>query len=240
LSRLRAATSSEGDSRAADRRSEVVTSRRVLDEERERSRHQHHDDEPLHMTRVYSELRNVMGDRDIMVDEAVSMASYLHDFFEFRHADTLLSSKQSWLGWGWGAALGAQLSRPKQKVVAVLGDGSASYTPQALWTAQRYEIPILAVIVNNGRYMAVENHLHNYAGQSVAHREYVGTELGGIDFVALAHGFGVVGERVSSPDDLGPALKAGYSSDGPRLIEIIMDPNDAGLGRIPIPRPQPT
>jgi benzoylformate decarboxylase len=193
---------------------------------------------PIRMPRLYAELRAAMPPDAIMVDEAVSMASYLHAFFEFSEADTLLSSKQSWLGWGWGAALGAQLARPDRRVVACLGDGSASYAPQALWTARRAGLPIITVIVDNGGYMAVENHLREFDGLAARSRCYPGTAIGDIDFVALAGAYGVPGRRVELPREIGPALRWALAAAGPAVIHVIVDPDDAGLGRRPIPRPE--
>lgn len=196
------------------------------------------DASPIRMPRLYAELRAAMPSDAILVDEAVNMASYLHAYFPLSEPDTLLSSKQSWLGWGWGAALGARLAYPNRRVVACLGDGSASYSIQALWTAQRYRLPIATVIVDNGGYMAVENHLRQFGGRALARRVYPGTELGDIDFVSLARGYGVPGMHVEEPGAIGPALRWAMGIDGPALVQVRVDPDDAGLGRAPIPRPQ--
>ncbi len=220
----------------AARREEVRALRAALDDERERVRQAVGDRRPIRMPRIYAELRAALPDDAVMVDEAVNMASYLHDFFEFRVPDTLLSSKQSWLGWGVGASVGAQLARPSQRVVAVLGDGSATYGIQGLWTAMRHALPIVTLILNNGGYMAVQNHLREYGGDAAAARRYPGTDLSGIDFVSLGRGFGIVGERVSEPAAIGPALRAALASGEPRVLEIVIDPDDAGFRRAPIPR----
>ena len=221
----------------AARREAVCAQRAALDAERERERRAVWDRRPIRMPRVYAELRTAMPDDAVMIDEAVNMASYLHDFFDFRVPGTLLSSKQSWLGWGIGASLGAQLARPDRRVVAVLGDGSATYGIQALWTAARYHLPIVTVILNNGGYMAVQHHLRAYGARAAAAGRYPGTELSGIDFVSLARGFGVFAERVDDPDAIGPALRSALASGAPRVVEIAIDPNDAGFRRAPIPRP---
>ena len=191
---------------------------------------------PIRMPRLYAELRAAMPADAIMVDEAVNMASYLHAFFPLREPDTLLSSKQSWLGWAWGAALGAQLAYPDRRVVACLGDGSASYSIQTLWTAQRYRLPIVTVVIDNGGYMAVENHLRDFAGRAAARGVYPGTELGGIDFVSLAAGYGVPGVHVDSPGAIAEALGWAMQLGGPALVQVKVDPDDAGLDRAPIPR----
>jgi benzoylformate decarboxylase len=233
---VRAASSEEALVAIRARRQRVEQTRRKLEAERERIRRERWDAYPISMVRVYSELRRMMKPEDLMVDEAVNMASYLHDFFPLLKPNTFLSSKQSWLGWGWGAALGAQLARPEVRVVACLGDGSASFTIQALWTAQKYRIPITAVILNNGGYMAVQNHLRGYGHRAAKAARYPGTDIGGIDFVRLAAGYGVQGRLVQHPDDLAAALEWALATSGPSLVEVLIDPDDPGLGRRPIER----
>jgi benzoylformate decarboxylase len=222
---------------AAERhRSDVHVARADLNEARARELASVREAHPIRMPRLYAELRAALPDDAIMVDEAINMASYLHAFFDFRTADTLLSSKQGWLGWGWGAALGAQLAHPERRVVAVLGDGSASYAVQALWTAAQGRLPIVSVILDNGGYVAVQNHLRNYGGQAVAAATYPGSLLGGIDFVALAAGYGVPGRLVDGPAEIGEGLRWALGVDGPSLVQVRIDPDDAGMGRAPIPR----
>jgi len=231
------AAMADADLEAARNRKEVVEARgRALDGHRANLLRQCWDSVPIRMPRLYTELRRAMPTDAIMIDEAVNMASYLHEFFEFLEPGTLLSSKQSWLGWGWGAALGSQLARPDRRVVACLGDGSAAYTIQALWTAAHYQIPVAAVILNNGRYMAVENHLRMYGQRAAAERKYIGTEITGIDFAGLARSFGVEAERVETPEMLGPAFQRALARHAPFLVEVLIDPDDAGFDRRPIPR----
>ena len=234
--RVREAAGPGGARDAARRRAEVAGLRAAIDARRAHLRAETWARRPIRMPRVYAELRAAMPDDAVMVDEAINMASYLHDSFELRLPGTLLSSKQGWLGWGWGAALGAQLARPERRVVACLGDGSATYALQALWTANRYGLPVVSVILNNGGYVAVQNHLRNYGGSALARREYVGTDLGGIDFVGLAQAFGVAAERVEDPDGLRPAFDRALAAGAPRLVEVALDRDDAGSGREPIPR----
>lgn len=227
----------EADRVAADRRCAAVAAAKAeqvqIREEFARLRRNSH---PIHMTRVYEELRSLLNDDGVMVDEAVNMASYLHQFYEFRKSGTLLSSKQSWLGWGWGAALGAQLALPRQKVVACLGDGSALFGIQALGTAARHHIPVTTIVLNNGRYIAVENHLRQYGGYAASTGRFVGTALPPIDFVGVAEGFGVSGVRVSHASELRPVLAKALNTPAPTLVEIAIDPDDAGWGRPPIDR----
>lgn len=237
ITRQLQATMSESDlSSAAARRRSVEAERRALDLERDRLRDLRWDSEPIHMTRLYSELRTVMDAHDIMVDEAVNMASYLHGFYTFSRPHTLYSSKQSWLGWGWGAAMGVWLANQDRQVVLCIGDGSASYALQALWTAKRYEIPIKVIVLNNGRYMAVANHLRNYDTRAAKHGEYIGTDIEGMDFVAISKGFGVEARRLSDPSTVRETLTWLMKSERPAVVEALIDPDDAGYHRRPLPR----
>ncbi len=92
------------------------------------------------------------------------------------------------------------------------------------------------MILNNGRYMAVENHLRTYGRRAAAERRYIGTEITGIDFAGLARGFAVEAERVEAPDMLGPAFQRALARHAPSLVEVLIDRDDAGFGREPIPR----
>lgn len=233
---VRSSASDELRERVASRTAQIQAERRALDTAR-RAREGSDGSRPsVTMPRLYAGLRAALPADAIMIDEAVTMASYLHEHFTFVEPNTLLSSKQSWLGWGVGAAIGAQLAQPARRVVAVLGDGSAAYLAQGLWTAAQQHLPILYVVLNNGGYIAVQNHLRQYGQRAADAREYIGTVLSGIDFVTWAKAYGVEGHRVDQPDEVPAALDRALLSGRPQLLEFVIDPDDAGLDRSPIPR----
>ena len=68
------------------------------------------------------------------------------------------------IGWGIAAAVGVQLAQPTRKVVALLGDGSAMYSIQALWTAAHQKLPITFVVFNNGGYRIIKQRLKLFHG----------------------------------------------------------------------------
>ena len=126
------------------------------------------------------------------------------------------------LGFGLAAAIGVALAErdigTDRKVIAIVGDGSVHYGVQALWTAAQHGLPILFVVPHNGAY----NILKSFAGQ--LHTPGVpGLDLPGIDYVALATGYGTSAERVTDPDELPGALRRGMEVRKPHLIEVKVD-----------------
>jgi acetolactate synthase I/II/III large subunit len=119
------------------------------------------------------------------------------------------------LGWGIGAALGVKVARPDTQVCCMVGDGALLFGQvEALWTAARYEIPVLIVVMNNRSYDNERNRIQNnsplYARQET--RElwkditcYLGKPL--VDFAGLAGSFGIPAARADTPAELRRVLK---------------------------------
>lgn len=119
------------------------------------------------------------------------------------------------LGFGLPATVGAQLGAPDRQVIGVIGDGSANYGITALWTAARHRLPIVVMILNNGTYGA----LRNFA-KALDTGETPGLDVPDIDFVSLAHGYGVPATRVTTRADLADELKRAFDERGPVLLEV--------------------
>ena len=100
------------------------------------------------------------------------------------------------------AAVGLSLGRPGVRTVCLIGDGSAMYSIQALWTAAQRKLPLTVVVINNLGYGAMRSF-----SQVMQVRNVPGLELPGIDFVKLAEGMGCHAVRVSKASELAPALK---------------------------------
>jgi len=106
-------------------------------------------------------------------------------------------------------------------VIALVGDGSAMYSIQALWSAVQLKLAMTFVIVNNRRYAALQEFAPSFGFAPGALLE--GTDLRGLDFVALARGMGVVDAvRVERPEALQSALQAALRSPAPSLVEIVV------------------
>jgi benzoylformate decarboxylase len=156
------------------------------------------------------------------VDEAVTTSLFTRIFHRGTEATSYLWSGAGALGWGLPTAVGVKLGRPDQPVVTMVGDGSAMYAPQALWTAARYGVPIVAVIVDNSEYRILKVGLDRMGGVAARTGNYVGMDLGdpGIDFVALAQSMGVSARRVEAADDVEAAVKEALASGAPQLLHV--------------------
>jgi benzoylformate decarboxylase len=118
--------------------------------------------------------------------------------------------------------MGAALAQPERPVLGLIGDGSAMYSIQGLWTAARYGLRSIFVICNNGQYLILKRRLHAYDGPAAKAQTYIGIDLGSpaIQFVEMARSLGVHAERAERPADLQQALKEALQRPGPTLIDV--------------------
>jgi benzoylformate decarboxylase len=103
------------------------------------------------------------------------------------------------------------------KVIAVLGDGSTLYSVQGLWNARQRDLNICFVIINNRRYEALVKF-----GRHFGIEQPVGTQLPGVDFRAIASGFGLQSHLATNAVELDAALTAAFDSRSPTLVEAIV------------------
>ena len=158
----------------------------------------------------------------IVVDEAITASMFVRAFHQGSDSTGYHFSGAGALGWGVPAALGAKLAAQERPVVCLVGDGSLMYSVQALWTAARYHLDVVAVVLDNREYRILKHGLDQREGPSARASHYVGMDLGdpGIDFVALAASLGVAGRRVDGADALEEAVDAALAADGPRLLHV--------------------
>jgi benzoylformate decarboxylase len=126
------------------------------------------------------------------------------------------------IGWGVPAACGVQAAYPDRPVIAIIGDGSSMYSIQALWTAANQKLPITYVICDNGGYRIIKERLYAFHGND----HFIGMDFKepAVDFVGLATSLGVPSTRVSSHDELVPALEAALANRaGPNLLCVSVD-----------------
>jgi benzoylformate decarboxylase len=122
------------------------------------------------------------------------------------------------LGYGMPAAVGVALGKPGARVIGLIGDGSAMYSIQALWTAAQRKLPLTVVVINNEGYGAMRSF-----SRVMQVRNVPGLDLPGIDFVQVAQGLGCDAVRVNEAAELAPALARGLKHDGVSLIEVMVD-----------------
>jgi len=164
-------------------------------------------------------------DDAIVVDESISSGGGLRDLLKSRDAKAFFGLRGGGIGWGLPAALGIKLAQPGRPVVALVGDGSAMYTIQSLWTASHDAIPVVYVIFNNASYRILKQRTLALKGFSFEDDKYVAMDLVNprLDYVGLAKSMGVAGELVEKSADVGPAMHRGLASGGPYLIDVRID-----------------
>ncbi|MHA5051413.1 thiamine pyrophosphate-binding protein [Streptomyces sp. SD15] len=152
----------------------------------------------------------------VVVEEAITVGLLLRRLIRLDRPGSYTHTVGGGLGWGIGAAVGRALAEPGRPVVAVLGDGSALFGLQGLWSAQHCAAPALFVVMNNGAYRTLQNTYQAMGGQG----QCPGTELGAHDFTRAARFFGIDAARAESADHLRDLVSAAGELRRPMLIDV--------------------
>jgi len=166
-----------------------------------------------------------------VVEEAVTTtSSALQRLGALRNTTGYFGHRGWALGWGLGCAVGVRLAWPTRPVLALLGEGSAMYGIQGLWTAAHYRLPVTFVICNNGHYQILKAGAQGLKLPAAKQEKFVGMDLTdpAIDFVGLAKSLGVEAQRTANPDQLSQLVEESLRSDRPRLIDVPIEPSLAG------------
>ncbi len=157
--------------------------------------------------------------RDVVVlEEALVSGFSLLNFLPLRDAQGFHGLASGGIGFAMAGAVGISVALRDRPVVAIVGDGSAMYSIQALWTAAHMKLPITYVIPNNRGYRILKERLKSMRGTD----RFIGMDIREpeIDFVALAQSMGVQARRIVDPDEVGPALRESMQRGGPALLDV--------------------
>jgi benzoylformate decarboxylase len=156
----------------------------------------------------------------VVVEEALTSSLTLPALVPQRDPKSYFGLASGGLGFAMPGAVGAALALPGRPIVAVVGDGSALYGIQALWTAAHLKLPITYVIANNRSYRILKERLVSMRKSE----RFVGMDLRDpeIDFAALARSMGVAARRVVDPQAVAPALRETMRQGGPQLVEVMI------------------
>src|SRR5438876_3597670 len=113
----------------------------------------------------------------VIVDESISSSQGVRHFFRCADRKSFFGLRGGGIGWGLPAALGVKLALRDRPVLALVGDGSAMYTNQALWTAARESLAVVYVIFNNASYRILKQRTRALKGFSAEDDRYVGMDL---------------------------------------------------------------
>jgi benzoylformate decarboxylase len=161
----------------------------------------------------------------VVVDETISSGPGIRQMMRSDDPQSFFGLRGGGIGWGLPAAIGVKLALPDRPVVALIGDGSAMYTCQALWTAAHDRIGVVFVIFNNRSYRILKQRLHAQRGHAAQADVYVGMELVDppIDFVGLARSLGIAGERAKTVQEATDLVSAGLKDGASLLIDVELD-----------------
>jgi len=173
----------------------------------------------VHMGPIMEWLEANTKPETIFTNGAGNYATWVHRFHRFRRFNTQAAPTSGSMGYGLPAAVAAKRLFPEREVICFAGDGCFLMHGQEFATAIRHDLPIIAVVVNNGIYGTIRMHQE---------REYPGrvssTDLTNPDFAALARAYGGHGETVERTDEFAPAFERARASGKPSIIEVKLDP----------------
>jgi benzoylformate decarboxylase len=176
---------------------------------------------PSDAAAVAEALTGALPDDTILIEEGITTGLYVRRAFAANRPGSFHHSVGGALGWGIGAGTGVKLARPEAPVVAAVGDGCAMFGIQGLWSAARYEVPVVFVILNNREYRACKQGMdHVLAGEPA--QRFVGMDLAppAIDFVGLATSLGVRGRRAEGPEAIADEVADALTAGAPALIDV--------------------
>ncbi len=157
----------------------------------------------------------------IVVHEGFTTTHHLPELYPFRDRGSYQNGGSGGIGWSIPASIGVAMAQPERPVVTVVGDGSAMFSIQALWTMAHHRLPITTVICNNGGYRIIKQRLKSFHGGA----HFVGMDFvePAVDFVGLAAAMGVEAKRISDIDALRPALAGAIESRRPVLLDVVVE-----------------
>jgi benzoylformate decarboxylase len=183
------------------------------------------DDTPLQPISLLAAIGEMLPQDAVVIDETISSGAGLRSLLRSDDPQSFFGLRGGGIGWGLPAALGVKLALPERPVVALVGDGSAMYTCQALWTAAHDHIAVVFVILNNTSYRILKQRLRAQHGAAAQVDRYVGMELVDppIDYLGLARSLGVAAERATTVHEATDLVARGLKSGAPLLIDVPID-----------------
>lgn len=180
---------------------------------------------PIHPLALMQTIGRLLPDDAVVIDETVSSGTGLRRFLKSDDAQSFYGLRGGGIGWGLPAAIGVKLALPDRPVVALIGDGSAMYTIQGLWTAARENLKMVFVIINNYSYRILKQRTNAMKGLAAQADNYVAMDLDKprVDFVSVARGLGLTAHKARTLSDLGYLLEQALAADGPTLIDVEVD-----------------
>ena len=188
----------------------------------------------LHPKFAFEYINRRLGDDTIITTEVGQHQMWAAQFYPFAKPRTFLTSGGlGTMGYGTGAAIGAQLANPDRRVVHIAGDGSFRMNCNELATIAHYQVPVIIVVVNNGTLGMVRQWQHLFYD-----KRYSETTLDfGPDFVKLAEAYGIAGSRATNEEEFMAAFDRAAESGKAAIIDCSMSIDEMVLPMVPAGKP---
>lgn len=179
---------------------------------------------------ILQAINEIKADEDIIATDVGQHQMWVAQYSKIEARKTLLTSGgMGTMGFGMGAAIGAQVSHPDKRVFLITGDGSFHMNLNELVTMKSYDLPVVIVVMNNSVLGMVRQWQKLFYGsrfsQTDPHRA--------TDFVKLANAFGIEGIRITKPEEVNPVLQKAFDLKKPVLVDCVISPDVNVLPMIP-------
>lgn len=179
---------------------------------------------------ILQAINEIKADEDIIATDVGQHQMWVAQYSKIEKNKTLLTSGgMGTMGFGMGAAIGAQSAHPDKRVFLITGDGSFHMNLNELVTMKSYNLPVVIVIMNNSVLGMVRQwqklFYSSRFSQTDPHRA--------TDFVKLANAFGIDGMKITKPEEIKPVLQQAFDLKKPVVVECVIDPDENVLPMIP-------
>jgi len=183
-----------------------------------------------HPKSILDTINELKADDDIIATDVGQHQMWVAQFSKIENSRTLLTSGgMGTMGFGMGAAMGAQVSHPDKRVFLITGDGSFHMNLNELVTMKSYDFPVVMVVMNNTVLGMVRQWQKLFYGSRFSHTD----PHRATDFVALANSFGIDGMRITKPNEIKTVLKQAVELNKPVVVDCQISPDVNVLPMIP-------